>query len=74
VVAEGEWGIQLWEETTDGRPKVPSSSLVPLVPKRMRNFDEVAKGLGRFVNLWDTMANRDISSEFRRWNEPLSCY
>jgi hypothetical protein len=40
----------------------------------MRNFDEVAKGLGGFVNLWDTMANEDISSEFRRQNEPLSYY
>jgi hypothetical protein len=40
----------------------------------MRNFDEVAKGLGGFVNLWNTMANEDISGEFRRRNEPLSYY
>jgi hypothetical protein len=40
----------------------------------MRNFDEVAKGLGGFVNLWITMANKDISRKFRRWNEPLSYY
>jgi hypothetical protein len=26
------------------------------------------------VNLWDTMANEDISGEFRRRNEPLSYY
>jgi hypothetical protein len=38
----------------------------------MRNFDEVVKGLVGFVNLWDTMANEDISSEFKRRNEPLS--
>jgi hypothetical protein len=44
-------GIRLWLETMDGRPRVPSSSPVPLVPQRMKNFDEVAKDLGRFVNL-----------------------
>jgi hypothetical protein len=53
---------------------VPSGSPVPLVPHKMRNFDEVAKGLGGFVNLWDTMANEDIFGEFRRQNEPLSYY
>ena len=26
------------------------------------------------MNLWDTMANEDISIEFRRQNEPLSYY
>ena len=40
----------------------------------MRNFDEVAKDLGGYVNLWDSMANKNISSEFRRQNEPLSYY
>jgi hypothetical protein len=77
---DSEWlprengGIRLWQETVDSRPKVPSGSPVSLVPHKMRNFDEVAKGLGGFVNLWDTMANEDISSEFRRQNEPLSYY
>jgi hypothetical protein len=77
---DSEWllrengGIQLWQETVDGCPKVPSGSPVSLVPHRMRNFDEVAKGLGGFVNLWDTMANEDIFGEFKRQNEPLSYY
>ena len=53
---------------------MPSGSPVPLLRHKMRNFDEVAKGLSGFVNLWDTMANEDISSEFRRQNEPLSYY
>jgi hypothetical protein len=67
-------GISLWQETADDSPKVPSGSPIPLVPQKMRNFDEVAKGLGGFVNLWDTMANEDVSGEFRRRNEPLSYY
>jgi hypothetical protein len=41
----------LWQETADGRPKVLSGSPVPLVPQRMRNFDEVVKDLVGFVNL-----------------------
>jgi hypothetical protein len=64
-------GIRLWQETTDGHPKVPSGSPVLLVPHRMRNFDKVAKGLSEFVNLWE---NEDIFGEFRRRNEPLSYY
>jgi hypothetical protein len=67
-------GIRLWQKTVDGRPKVPSGSPVPLGPQRMRNFDEITKGLNGFANLWDTMANEDISDEFRRRNEPLSYY
>jgi hypothetical protein len=51
-----------------------TSSLVPLHPQKMKNFDEIAKGLGRFVKLWNTMENTDISDELRRRNEPLSYY
>ena len=40
----------------------------------MKNFDEIMKGLSGFVNLWNTMANKDISNKFRRWNESLSYY
>ena len=54
----------MWQETTDGRPKVPSGSPVPLVPWKRKNFDEVAKDLGRIVNLWDTMVNEDIFGKF----------
>ena len=51
-----------------------SGSPIPLSSQRMRNFNEIANGLKGFVNLWDTMANEDISSEFRRQNELLSYY
>ena len=64
----------MWQETAHGRPKVPSGSPVPLGSQRMRNFDEITKGLKGFVNLWDTMTNEDIFGEFRRRNELLSYY
>ena len=66
-------GIRLWQKIADGRPKVSSRFLVLLGLQRMKNFDEFTKGLNGFVNLSNTMANKDISSEFRRQNEPL-CY
>ena len=53
---------------------MPSCSLILLIPQKMRNFDEVAKDLGGFINLWNTMAKKDISRDFRRWNDPLSYY
>ena len=74
MVTKGEWGYSVVAGVVDGCPKVPSGSPIPLVPYRMKNFDEVAKGLGGFVNLWDTMANEDIFGEFKRQNEPLSYY
>ena len=45
-----------------------------LNPQKMRGHDEVYKGLGGFLNLWNAMANDDFSREFRRKNEPLSEY
>ena len=64
----------MWQETTNGCPKVLSGSLVLLGSQSMRNFDETTKGLSGLMNLWDTMANEDIFGEFRRQNEPLSYY
>ena len=40
----------------------------------MRNYEEVSKGLVGLVNLWDTMANEDISGEFRRRNKRVTFY
>jgi hypothetical protein len=40
----------------------------------MKNFNEIVKGLGDFVNLCYRMTNEDILREFRRRNKPLSYY
>ena len=60
--------------TTLNAKKQCSGSSVLLGSQIMRNFDEIAKGLNGFVNLWDTMANEDIFGDFRRRNEPFSYY
>jgi hypothetical protein len=38
----------------------------------MRNFNEVSKDLNGFVNLCDTIANKDILDKFRRRNKLFS--
>jgi hypothetical protein len=38
----------------------------------MRNFNEVSKELNGFVNLCDTIANKDILDKFRRRNKLFS--
>ena len=67
-------GICLWKETIGGSPKVPHEDPKALKPLQMRGHDEVCKGLGGFINLWNTMANDDLSGEFQRMNEPMSHY
>jgi hypothetical protein len=67
-------GIRLWKERTDGGPKVPSGSPLPLAPQQMRCFDEICKGLDGYIALWGAMANQDLSGEFRRKNEPVRRY
>ena len=38
----------------------------------MHGHDEVSKGLGGFLNLWNAMANDDFTGKFRRRNEYVS--
>ena len=67
-------GIRLWKETSDGRPRVPRGSPVPLAPQMMRSFDEVCKGLDGYIAFWGAMANQDLSGEFQRKNEQVMKY
>ena len=65
-------GICLWKETKDGSPKVPLGDPKALKPQKMCGYDEICKGLGRFLNLWSAMVNDDFFGEFRRKNKPVS--
>ena len=42
--------------------------------KKMRGHNEVCKGLGGFLNLWNGMANDNLLGEFRRKIEPVRYY
>lgn len=59
-------GIFLWQETTDGLPKLPFGTPNALHPQTIRNFEGISKVLAGFVSLWDMMANEDLSGEFQR--------
>jgi hypothetical protein len=71
---EENGGIQLWKVTSNGRPVLPSGQPLPLIPQRHENFDEVMKGISGFLSLWESMANEDLSGEFRRKNEHIMYY
>jgi hypothetical protein len=71
---EENGGIQLWKVSADGSPILPSGQPLPLNPRRHENYDEVMKGLSGFLSLWESMANEDLSGEFRRKNEHIMYY
>jgi hypothetical protein len=49
-----------------------TTNINPLTPSRIKNYDEVLKGLDGLLKLYNTMANEGISYKFGRKNEPLS--
>ena len=61
-------------ETNIGTPRVPNGDPMALKPEKMRGHDEVCKGLGGFLNLWNGMANDDLLEEFQRKIEPVKYY
>lgn len=67
-------GVQLWKVASDGSPILPRGEPLPLIPQRHENYDEVTKGLSGFLSLWESMANEDLSGEFRRKNEHIMYY
>ena len=67
-------GIRLWNETNIGTPRVRNGNPMALKPEKMHGHDEVCKGLGGFLNLWNGMANDDLSGEFRRKIEHVKYY
>ena len=50
-----EGGIKLWKEDDSRKPLLPKGKLIPLASNCMKNLDDIVKGLGSFINLWDTM-------------------
>ena len=80
LCTDSEWlpehgkGIRLWNETEDGRPKVPNGTPLPLKPHEMKNFGEIKKGINGFIGLWNRMANEDDSGEFWQKNDLIKEY
>jgi hypothetical protein len=78
---DNEWlplengGIKLWKEDVGtGMPLLPSRVPKPLCPFPKRNLEEIIKGIGGFVKLWDGLCEEDSSGEYRRRHERLMKY
>ena len=60
--------------TADGSPILPRGQPRPLIPQRHENYDEVMKGISGFLTLWESMANEDLSGEYRRKKDHILYY
>ena len=69
-----EGGIKLWKEDDFGKPLLPGGEPLPLAPNCMKNLDDIVKGLGSFINLWDTMGASDSVRQYQQKHEYLSYY
>ena len=67
-------GIKLWTKLSDGRPSLPLGASYALPTQSMKNKDKIIRGIGGFINHWDTMANDNLSGEYRRRIEGISRY
>jgi hypothetical protein len=77
---DAEWlpkeggGIRLWREDNEGKPILPTREPNALAPQQMRNHSEITKGIGGFINLWETISAEDIIGEYRRTHEHFIQY
>jgi hypothetical protein len=77
---DAEWlpkeggGIRLWREDNEGKPILPTGEPNALAPQQMRNHSEITKGIGGFINLWETVSAEDITGEYRKTHEHLIQY
>ena len=69
--SDSEWlpstngGIKLWKEDANtGKPLLPVGEMKPLAPIPMKNRDDIVKGIGRFIKMWETSCTEDISGEY----------
>jgi hypothetical protein len=65
-------GIQLWRVDNEGKPILPTGEPNTLAPQQIQNHSKIAKGIGGFINLWETLSTKDITREYRRSHEHLN--
>jgi len=80
LCTDAEWlpqdsaGIKLWKVKPTGEPKVPLGDPTLLVPREMRNIEEIRKGISGFVNMWESLAHADPTGDYRRQHEEFIYY
>ena len=70
---DGDWlprdgvGIKLWKEDIAGRPILPSGTSLALIPERMKNLDEIVKGIAGFILYWKNAGAQHNYAVFQWW-------
>jgi hypothetical protein len=67
-------GIHLWTEDNEGKPILSIGEPSALAPQQMQNHYDIAKGIGGFINLWETLSSEDSTGEYWRSHEHLIQY
>ena len=67
-------GIKLWQEDEEGRAIWPHGEPTSLSPQQMRNFEEILRGISRFIKYWEKLSNEDSTGEYRRHYKHLWYY
>jgi hypothetical protein len=63
--------IRLWRQDNEGKPILSTRELSALAPHQMRNHSNIAKGIGGFINLWETLSGEDSTREYWKSHEHL---
>ena len=65
----------MWKEDANtGKPLLPTGEMKPLAPIPMKNRDDIVKGIGGFIKMWETSCTEDISGEYRRQHDTVIRY
>jgi hypothetical protein len=74
---DAEWlpkkggGIRLWKEDNEGKPILPTGESNAFTPQQMQNHSGIVKGIGGFINIWESLFVEDSTKEYRRSHEHL---
>jgi hypothetical protein len=67
-------GIKLWKVDSDGKQVWPRGEPTPAPPIPMKNEDDFIKGLSSFIDLWESLAQRDHTGSYARSHGDLIIY
>jgi hypothetical protein len=67
-------GIKLWKLDSDGKQMWPHGEPAPPPPIPMKNEDDIIKGLSSFIDLWESLAQRDHIGSYARSHGDLIMY
>jgi hypothetical protein len=67
-------GIKLWKLDSDRKQVWPRGEPIPAPSIPMKNEDDIIKGLSSFIDLWESLAQRDHTGSYARSHGDLIMY